>query len=183
MARLTQHGLRRVLGTSALFSTAYGNVGSSIYYALGLVASYALGLTPIVFLITGVIFYLTAATYAEATAMYPEAGGSSSFARHAFNELWSFFAAWAQMLNYTITIAISAFFVPHYLGGLFWPALQHGPGDIIFGIGVVALLSVDQRRRRQRGGRAEHRARDHRSRDAAAARRSSAWRSCSRRTC
>jgi APA family basic amino acid/polyamine antiporter len=95
-----------------------------------------------VFVITGVIFYLTAATYAEATAMYPEAGGSSSFARHAFNELWSFFAAWAQMLNYTITIAISAFFVPHYLGGLFWPALQHGPGDVIFGIGVVSLLSV-----------------------------------------
>ncbi|MHB8240888.1 MAG: amino acid permease [Solirubrobacteraceae bacterium] len=142
MARLSQHGLRRVLGTSALFSTAYGNVGSSIYYALGLVASYALGLTPIVFLITGVIFYLTAATYAEATAMYPEAGGSSSFARHAFNEFWSFFAAWAQMLNYTITIAISAFFVPHYLGGLFWPALQHGPGDVLFGIGVVSLLSV-----------------------------------------
>jgi APA family basic amino acid/polyamine antiporter len=131
-----------VLGTSALFSTAYGNVGSSIYYALGLVASYALGLTPVVFVITGVIFYLTAATYAEATAMYPEAGGSSSFARHAFNELWSFFAAWAQMLNYTITIAISAFFVPHYLGGLFWPVLQHGPGDIVFGIGVVGLLSV-----------------------------------------
>jgi APA family basic amino acid/polyamine antiporter len=117
-------------------------VGSSIYYALGLVASYALGLTPIVFVITGVIFYLTAATYAEATAMFPEAGGSSSFARHAFNELWSFFAAWAQMLNYTITIAISAFFVPHYLGGLFWPALQHGPGDVLFGIGVVMTLSL-----------------------------------------
>jgi basic amino acid/polyamine antiporter, APA family len=142
MARLTQHGLRRVLGTSALFSTAYGNVGSSIYYALGLVASYALGLTPIVFLITGGIFYLTAATYAEATAMYPEAGGSSSFARHAFNELWSFFAGWAQMLNYTITIAISAFFVPHYLGGLFWPALRHSPGDVLFGIGLVTLLSI-----------------------------------------
>jgi APA family basic amino acid/polyamine antiporter len=142
MARLSEHGLRRVLGTSALFSTAYGNVGSSIYYALGLVASYALGLTPIVFVITGVIFYLTAATYAEATAMFPEAGGSSSFARHAFNELWSFFAAWAQMLNYTITIAISAFFVPHYLGGLFWPALQHGPGDVLFGIGVVMSLSL-----------------------------------------
>jgi APA family basic amino acid/polyamine antiporter len=131
-----------VLGTSALFSTAYGNVGSSIYYALGLVASYALGLTPIVFVITGGIFYLTAATYAEATAMYPEAGGSSSFARHAFNELWSFFAAWAQMLNYTITIAISAFFVPHYLGGIFWPALAHSPGDIVFGIGVVTVLTV-----------------------------------------
>src|SRR6202023_1217916 len=142
MARLSEHGLRRVLGTSALFSTAYGNVGSSIYYALGLVASYALGLTPIVFFITGFIFYLTAATYTEATAMFPEAGGSSSFARHAFNEFWSFFAAWAQMLNYTITIAISAFFVPHYLGGLFFPALQRGPGDVLFGIGVVTVLSL-----------------------------------------
>jgi APA family basic amino acid/polyamine antiporter len=142
MARLTHYGLRRVLGTPALFSTAYGNVGSSIYYALGLVASYALGLTPVVFVLTGAIFYLTAATYAEATAMFPEAGGSSSFARHAFNELWSFFAAWAQMLNYTITIAISAFFVPHYIGGLFSSSLLHSPGDVLFGIGVVALLSV-----------------------------------------
>ena len=140
MAERRLHGLQRVLGVNALFSTAYGNVGSSIYYALGLVASFALGLTPIVFVLTGVIFYLTAATYAEATAMYPEAGGSSSFARHAFNEFWSFFAAWGQMLNYVITIAISAFFVPHYLGGLFWPALKTSPGDIIFGIGVVALL-------------------------------------------
>jgi APA family basic amino acid/polyamine antiporter len=142
MAELRRPGLQRVLGVNALFSTAYGNVGSSIYYALGLVASFALGLTPIVFVITGVIFYLTAATYAEATAMYPEAGGSSSFARHAFNEFWSFFAAWAQMLNYVITIAISAFFVPHYLGGLFWSALRHPPGDVLFGIGVVVVLSL-----------------------------------------
>src|SRR5437660_5281092 len=140
MARLTHYGLRRVLGTPALFSTAYGNVGSSIYYALGLVASFALGLTPIVFVLTGGIFYLTAATYAEATAMYPEAGGSSSFARHAFNEFWSFFAAWGQMLNYIITVAISAFFVPHYIGGLFWPYLKTSPGDIFFGIAVVMLL-------------------------------------------
>ena len=132
--------LSRVHGVRALFSAAYGNVGSSIYYALGLVASYALGLTPIVFVIAGFIFYLTAATYAEATTMFPEAGGSSSFARHAFNEFWSFFAAWAQMLNYTITIAISAFFVPHYLGGLFWDELRHGPGDIVFAIGLIALV-------------------------------------------
>jgi basic amino acid/polyamine antiporter, APA family len=140
MAERRIPGLQRVLGTNALSSTAYGNVGSSIYYALGLVASFALGLTPIVFILTGVIFYLTAATYSEATAMYPEAGGSSSFARHAFNEFWSFFAAWSQMLNYTITIAISAFFVPHYIGGLFFPALKSSPGDIFFGIGVIALL-------------------------------------------
>src|SRR6202046_1847711 len=142
VARLSQHGLRRVLGTSALFSTAYGNVGSSIYYALGLVASYALGLTPIVFILTGVIFYLTAATYAEATAMFPEAGGSSSFARHAFNEFWSFFAAWGQMLNYMLTVATSAFFVPHYIGGLFWSALEHPPGDVLAGIALIIVLAL-----------------------------------------
>jgi basic amino acid/polyamine antiporter, APA family len=143
MAERRLHGLQRVLGTNALFATAYGNVGSSIYYALGLVASFALGLTPVVFIIAGVIFYLTAATYAEATAMYPEAGGSSSFARRAFNEFWSFFAAWGQMLNYVITIAISAFFVPHYLGSVIGvDALRSSPADIFFGIGVVVLLAL-----------------------------------------
>src|SRR5436305_6544002 len=140
MAERRLVGLQRVLGTNALFSTAYGNVGSSIYYALGLVASYALGLTPVVFIITGFFFLCTAASYAEATTMYPEAGGSSSFARRAFNEFWSFFAAWAQMLTYVATIATSAFFVPHYLGGLFWEGLRHSPGDVIFTVVLIALL-------------------------------------------
>jgi basic amino acid/polyamine antiporter, APA family len=125
----------------ALFSAAYGNVGSSIYYALGVTAAFALGLTPVAFVIAGLIFMATAATYAEATVMYPEAGGSSSFARHAFNELISFFAAWGQMLNYIITVAISAFFVPHYLA-VFWPWLGDSPGDIIGGVGVIAFLAA-----------------------------------------
>jgi len=134
-------GLERVLGPGALFATAYGNVGSSIYYALGLVAVYALGMTPVVFLVAGFIFLCTAATYTEATTMYPEAGGSSSFARRAFDEFWSFFAAWSQMLTYIITISISAFFVPHYLG-VFWEPLASSPGDIVVGVLVVAVLAV-----------------------------------------
>src|ERR671935_1836118 len=134
-------GLERVLGVGALFSAAYGNVGSSIYYALGLVAAFALGLTPIVYLIAGALFVMTATTYAEAATNFPEAGGSSSFARRAFNEGVSFLAAWGQMLNYIITVAISAFFVPHYLG-VFWSPLRDGPGDIIGGIVIVALLSL-----------------------------------------
>jgi len=137
--RRRQQTLERVLGTPALFATAYGNVGSSIYYALGLVAGIALGLTPLVFVISGLIFAATAATYAEGTVRFPEAGGSSSFARHAFNELVSFGAAWAQMLNYIITIAISAFFVPHYLS-IFWSPLRSNPWDIVGGAIVVALL-------------------------------------------
>src|SRR4051812_12095716 len=119
MAERRLQGLQRVLGVNALFSTAYGNVGSSIYYALGLVASFALGLTPIVFIITGVIFFFTAATYAEATAMYPEAGGSSSFARRAVHEVLSVFAALGPMLHYVITIGLSAVFLaPLFRGGV-----------------------------------------------------------------
>lgn len=141
MAERRLHSLQRVLGVNELFATAYGNVGSSIYYALGLVASYALGLTPIVFLITGLFFFATAASYAEQTAMFPEAGGASSFARHAFNEFASFVAAWGQMLNYVITIATSAYFVPHYLGVL-WEPLKSAPYDIIGGAIVVLVLMV-----------------------------------------
>jgi APA family basic amino acid/polyamine antiporter len=139
--RPKNRGLERVLGSGALFSTAYGNVGSSIYYALGLVAVLALGMTPVVFAIAGVIFIFTAFTYTEATTMYPEAGGSSSFARQAFNEFWSALTAWGQMLNYIITVAISAFFLPHYLG-IVWEPLLTPPEDILVAIGIVVFLAA-----------------------------------------
>src|ERR671919_1772174 len=133
--------LQRVHGVGALFSTAYGNVGSSIYYALGVVAVFALGLTPVAYLIAGAIFVMTAMTYTEATANFPEAGGSSSFARRAFNEFVSFFAAWGQMLNYIITIAISAFFVPAYLS-IFWEPLGQSPGNVVAGIVIVLAMAA-----------------------------------------
>ena len=131
--------LHKVLGVPALFSTAYGNVGSSIYYALGVVAASAMGLTPVVFMLTGLLFVTTAFSYAEATTMFPEAGGSSSFARHTFNEFVSFFAGWALMLDYIITIAISAFFVPNYLAA-FWPILKLWPYNSIGGILTIVFL-------------------------------------------
>src|SRR5947199_3691869 len=140
MARVETFGLRRSVGLGGLFATAYGNDGSSIYYALGLVAGSALGLTPVIFMAAGGLFALTAKTYAEGASMFPEAGGSSSFARHAFNEFVSFFAGWALSLDYILTIAISAFFVPHYLGA-FWHPLTHSPGDIFGGLLVVAVLA------------------------------------------
>jgi APA family basic amino acid/polyamine antiporter len=98
-------------------------------------------MTPLVFVVAGVIFVCTAATYTEATTMFPEAGGSSSFARRAFNEFWSFFAAWGQMLNYIITVAISAFYLPHYLG-VFWEPLRTSPSDILAGMVVIVVLGV-----------------------------------------
>ena len=131
--------MERVLGTPALFATAYGNVGSSIYYALGLTAVFALGLTPLVFVVAGVVFAATAATYAEGTARFPEAGGSASFSRHAFDEIVSFTAGWAQMLVYVVTVAVSAFFVPHYLS-IFWEPLRTNPWDIVGGAIVIVVL-------------------------------------------
>ena len=131
--------LQKVLGVPALFSTAYGNVGSSIYYALGLVALWALGVTPLVFLLTGLLFCTTAWSYAEATAMVPEAGGSSSFGRRAFNEFVSFGAGWALMLDYIVTVAISAYFVPNYLS-VFWPVLKTFPYNSIGGIVTILVL-------------------------------------------
>ena len=131
--------LHKVLGVPALFSTAYGNVGSSIYYALGVVAAAALGATPIVFFLTGLLFITIAWSYAEATAAMPEAGGASSFTRRAFNEFVSFGIGWGQMLVYIATIAISALFVPHYLS-IFWPVLLDWPYNAIGGIVTTILL-------------------------------------------
>ena len=139
--RTDQGGLSRVLGVSALFSTAYGNVGSSIYYALGVTALFALGLTPLVFVISGIFFLGTALTYAEGTAAMPEAGGSTTFARRAFGRGFSFLVGWAQILNYIVTIAISAFAVPGYLS-VFYAPLKESPWNILGGIVVTIALGA-----------------------------------------
>src|SRR5437016_10109229 len=110
--------LPRTLGVGALFSACYGNVGSSIYYALGVTAAFALGLTPLALILAGAIFVTTALNYAEGTAAMPHAGGSSSFARRAFNAPIGFIVGWVQLLNYTATLSISAYFATSYLGFL-----------------------------------------------------------------
>src|SRR5213593_2711802 len=108
--------LPRTLGPGALFAACYGNVGSSIYYALGVTAAFALGLTPVALILAGFIFVTTALNYAEGTAALPHAGGSSSFARRAFNPPIGFIVGWVQLLNYTATVSISAYFAISYLG-------------------------------------------------------------------
>jgi len=134
--RIRRYRFRRILGVPALFSAGYGNVGSSIYYALGIVALVAMGATPIVLGIAGILFIFTALTYAEGTAMFPEAGGSASFARHGFNDLGGFTAGWALMLSYIVTISISAFTIPPYLG-YFWEPLKESPI-----IGTAASMGI-----------------------------------------
>src|SRR5919198_330295 len=136
-------GLHRVLTTPALFSTAYGNVGSSIYYALGLVTVYALGLTPVAFVISGAIFFFTAVTYAEATARFPEAGGSSSFTRHAFNEAVAIFGGGDTLRTHPVDI-IGGGLVVLLLAGLNIVGVKEAAGLNIFlalaDLGTQALL-------------------------------------------
>ncbi|UCH51083.1 MAG: APC family permease [Chloroflexota bacterium] len=140
--RIKAHPLRRVLGIPGLFSAGYGNVGSSIYYALGIVVVVAMGAAPIVLAIAGILFIFTALTYAEGTAMYPEAGGSASFARHGFSDSVGFISGWALMLSYIVTIAISAFVIPPYLG-YFWPPLKESAiiGTAV-SMGIIFFLMV-----------------------------------------
>lgn len=138
--RIKVRPLRRVLRTPHLFSIAYGNVGSSIYYALGLVALAAAGATPVALGLAGIIFVFTALSYAEGTAMFPESGGSASFARHGFNNFAGFMAGWSLMFGYIVTISISAFAIPSYLG-FFWAPLKLSPVIMTAcAMGIVLLL-------------------------------------------
>jgi basic amino acid/polyamine antiporter, APA family len=144
--RITRYHLRRVLGVPGLFSAAYGNVGSSIYYGLGVVAMSALGMTPLVLMISGVVFLFTAMTYSEGATMLPEAGGSGAFAYRAFNPWVSFIAGWVLMLDYIVTMAISAFSAANYLG-YFFPIIREwriwdviGLNSII-GIVIIIILA------------------------------------------
>jgi APA family basic amino acid/polyamine antiporter len=139
--RVRQYRLRRVLGIPALFSAGYGDVGSSIYYALGIVALVAVGATPIALAIAGIIYIFNALTYAEGSAMLPEAGGSASFARHGFNDLVSFISGWALMLSYIVTIAISVYTIPPYLS-FFWEPLKEPEIGTTISMGIILFLMV-----------------------------------------
>jgi APA family basic amino acid/polyamine antiporter len=136
--------LPRTLGAPALFAACYGNVGSSIYYALGVTAAFALGLTPLALILAGFIFVTTALNYAEGTAALPHAGGSSSFARRAFNEPIGFLVGWVQLLNYTATVSISAYFAISYLGifGKYLPLINNLKADEWHVAATVVLICM-----------------------------------------
>ena len=133
--------LERVLGAPALFSVAYGEIASSIYVALAIVAQKALGLTPAVLLAVGILFLVISLSYAEGTAAIPETGGAATFVRKAFNDVAGFMTGWVLFLDYLIVMALSALFLPHYLAGAFQvSALGRGPWDVV--VGICAIVGV-----------------------------------------
>src|SRR5579862_1788505 len=141
--------LQRALDAPALASVAYGEVASSIYFALGILALHALGLTPVVLGIVGVLFLVVALSYAEGTASIREAGGAATFVRVAFNDFAGFLTGWVLFLDYLIVIALSALFFGHYLGlALGIHSIAHNPGDVITGCVVVAAVGLSRLVRR-----------------------------------
>lgn len=131
----------RALSARALFALVYATSVSGVYFALGVVADRALGLTPLVFLAAGVFFALTAMTYLEGSVLHPEPGGSSVFARYAFNELASFVAGWAVLLDSVILIAVTAFTATNYLAEL-WSPLGHGAVEVVVAAAIVAAVAA-----------------------------------------
>ena len=142
MARKVR-GFQRVLDAPALFSVAYGEIGSSLYFALGIVAAYALGLTPLVLLGAGLFFLLVSLSYAEGTTAIPETGGAATFVRRAYSDLLGFLTGWALFLDYLIVIALSAIFLPHYLGtALGIDGLRESPADLVVAVAVIAGIAL-----------------------------------------
>jgi basic amino acid/polyamine antiporter, APA family len=136
-------GLQRVLETPSLAAVAFGEIASSLFFALGVVALDALGFTPWVLLGVGVLFLIVALSYAEGTAAIPETGGAATFVRRAFNDQLGFLTGWAVFLDYLIVIALAALFVPHYLGNaLGWHGLTESPADIFVGIAVIVVMAA-----------------------------------------
>jgi APA family basic amino acid/polyamine antiporter len=143
--------LQRALDAPALASVAYGEIASSIYFALGIIALHALGLTPAVLAVVGVLFLIVALSYAEGTAAIRETGGAATFVRVAVNDFAGFITGWALFLDYLIVIALSALFFPHYLGlALGIHAITHHPGDVIVGCIMIGAIGVSRLARRTR---------------------------------
>ena len=136
------HVNQRPFSYRALFAVVYTTSVSSVYFALGVVAAHAGGLTPVVFLAGGIFFQLSAMTYAEGAALHPERGGSAVLGRYAFNELVSFVAGWAIVLDYTILLAIAALTAPAYLAA-FWSPLGHGALQVLIALGVIVFVAID----------------------------------------
>src|SRR3954467_1600136 len=133
--------LQRVLDAPALFSIAYGEIASSIYFALGIIAFHALGFTPAVLLLTGALFLLVSLSYVEGTAAIRETGGAATFVRIAFNDFWGFVTGWALFLDYLIVIALSALYVPHYAAAAMFTTVKK-PWDVVAGCAVIAGIAV-----------------------------------------
>jgi APA family basic amino acid/polyamine antiporter len=119
LAEQAEARITRGLGEPAIFTIIMGGVVAGLFVGVGAVAENALGLTPVVFGVAALFLVTTILTYVEGSSLHVERGGASTFARYAFDELWSFVAGWAIVLDYIIVMAIAAVAISEYLTA-FW---------------------------------------------------------------
>ena len=132
--------LKRGFGSPALFGIVQGFLSASLYFALGVVAANALGLTWLVMLFAALFFFLLTLSYMEGASLHQERGGATVIARFGFNELWSFIAGWAILLDYLILIAITAYATTDYMA-VFWDGFASGAPELLLAIGVIAYVA------------------------------------------
>lgn len=131
--------VKRSIGSPRLFAVVYTSLASAVYFSLGVIAGHALGLTPVVFLVAALFFALTALTYVEGASLHQERGGATVFARYAFNELVSFIAGWAVLLDYTILVAVTAYSATQYLR-VFWRPLGESDEALLLSLAFIAWV-------------------------------------------
>lgn len=128
------------IGAGALYTVAYVAASSSLYFALGVVTEQSLALTPFVFVVSGLFFAMIFATYVEGSSLHIERGGASSFARYAFDELISFIAGWAILLDYAIVLALVSLAVPQYLTPI-WSGLSSDLAVMVIPVALIAAMA------------------------------------------
>ena len=133
--------LKRGTGSPPLFGIVQGFLSASLYFALGIVVANALGFTWLVLLAASLFFLLLVLSYMEGVSLHQERGGVTVIARYGFNELWSFVAGWAILLDYLILIAITAFATTDYLG-VFWGEFTHGAPELALAIGIILYVAI-----------------------------------------
>jgi basic amino acid/polyamine antiporter, APA family len=132
--------LRKRLGSPVLWGLVQAFLAAAFYFSLGLVSDRALGLTWVVYAAAAAFFVLTQLSYVEGASLHQERGGATVITRYAFNELWSFVAGWAILLDYLILIALTAFVAANYLG-VFWGELGEGTLEFAAAAAIIAAVS------------------------------------------
>jgi APA family basic amino acid/polyamine antiporter len=133
--------LRRGLGSPVLFGLVQAFLAAALYFSLGLAVERTGGWTWIVYAAAAGFFVVTMLSYVEGASLHQERGGATVIARYAFNELWSFVAGWAILLDYIILVALTGFVATDYLG-VFAPPLDSGTPEFLLALVLILIVAA-----------------------------------------
>jgi APA family basic amino acid/polyamine antiporter len=144
--------LRRDVTVWGSYMWGFADVGADTFVALGLVFAITQGAAPLAFALAGTVYILIGLAYTELAAAYPVAGGGQYFALRGLGDFWGMVSGSALLLDYTIDIALFAYFCSTYMD-YFFPAVAQwttalGPfpnvqvGLMIQTVLIIGLLTL-----------------------------------------